>query len=95
MRRNLVTRTIKSMEVTIKAAKIDEETIVNDTVILPFISDEKKLKKAIVQQYDTDAKKFISIVNVNVSEKLYALDEAKFIEMADVIPGGRNNKEVK
>lgn len=95
MRRNLVTRTIKSMEVTIKAAKVDEETIITDTIVLPFISDEKKLKKSIVQHYDNDTQKFISIVSVNVTENLYALDEAKFIEMAEVIPGGRNNKEVK
>ena len=92
MRRNLVTRTIKSMEVTIKAAKVDEESIVNELIIMPFIKDEKNLKKAIVKRYDTDSQKFISIVSVDVTEKLYAMDEAKFIEMADILPSRNINK---
>ena len=82
MARNMVTRTVKGTEVTVKVVDAATEQIVQETVILgKSFDDEAKLKKAVAKAIP-DGKILVSIVSSERVDKCYGVPTAKFMELA-------------
>ena len=82
MARNMVTRTVKGTEVTVKLVDAATEQIVQETVILgKSFDDEAKLKKAVAKAIP-DGKILVSIVSSERVDKCYGVPTAKFMELA-------------
>ena len=82
MARNMVTRTVKGTEVTVKVVDAATEQIVQETVILgKSFDDEAKLKKAVAKAI-LDGKILVSIVSSERVDKCYGVPTAKFMELA-------------
>ena len=86
------TRTISKQNVI--ALVFDKETaeVFNTNVIItPPITDPDKLEKAVAKQIDSDALKFIQIVDVSVDEKVYGVTMEDFMSIAvELDPKTRN-----
>ena len=82
MARNMVTRTVKGTEVTVKVVDAATEQIVQETVILgKSFDDEAKLKKAVAKAIP-EGKILVSIVSSERVDKCYGVPTAKFMELA-------------
>ena len=82
-------RTFSSLASTKQKRKRWKETAkVNnyELTIAGTYTDDKKLMKEVTKVVETETLKPVSIVSTEVIEKLYAMDEQKFIEMAEVLP---------
>ena len=76
MARNMVTRTVKGTEVTVKVVDAATEQIVQETVILgKSFDDEAKLKKAVAKAIP-DGKILVSIVSSERVDKCYGVPTA-------------------
>lgn len=88
-----VTRTISSTKVIVMCVDTETAKVNNYEVeIVGVYSDEKKLMKAVAKVVETETLKPVSVVSTEVIEKLYGMDEQKFIEMAEELPP-RDKKE--
>lgn len=86
-RKRMVTRTIKTSEILVLLIDTEKLEPYNETVVIPAVyKDEKKLKKAVEELVVTDTVRLVDICNVNIVEKLYGMEEEKFIEVAEVLP---------
>lgn len=86
-RKRMVTRTIKTSEIFVLLIDTEKLEPYNETVVIPTVyKDEKKLKKAVEELVVTDTVRLVDICNVNIVEKLYGMEEEKFIEDAEVLP---------
>ena len=86
-RERMVTRTVELsvcevMCLDTKTAEVQVKTF----EIGGGIDDEKMLLKAVKKLYETDTFKCVSITKVTPKEILYGMPEAKFIELASVLP---------
>lgn len=92
MARNMVTRTVKGTEVTVKVVDAATEQIMQDKVVLAksFTTtddegnttvDEAKLKKAVAKAIP-EGKILVSIVSTERVDKCYGVPVAKFMELA-------------
>ena len=82
MARNMVTRTVKGCEVTVKVVDTATEQIVQDTVVLgKAFEDADKLKKAVTKAIP-EGKILVAIVESKAIEKCYGIPTAKFMELA-------------
>ena len=87
MRKPMVTRTIQTTEVTLLCLDIESAEPCNKDCVLPrTYKDEDAMLKAAKEVIDTDTIKCVSVVRSEVKETLYGMDEAKFIENAEVLP---------
>lgn len=85
-RRNLITRTIPSTEVTLLCLDIETAEPSNKTIVLPrTYKDEATMLKAAKKIIDTATFKAVSISEFKVKTVRYGVDEAKFIEIAEVL----------
>lgn len=87
-RKRMVTRTIKTAEVDVLCMDIvkAEPCKVSVTVSATY-KDNADLLKQVSKVVDKDNElKAVSILNVNVKETLYGMDEQKFIEGAEILP---------
>lgn len=88
-----VTRTIASTKVVVMCVNTETAVVENyEVTIAGVYSDDKKLMKAVTKVVETETLKPVSVVSTEVIETLYAMDEQKFIEMAEVLPP-RGKKE--
>lgn len=88
-----VTRTISSTKVVVMCVNTETAVVENyEVTIAGVYSDDKKLMKAVTKVVETETLKPVSVVSTEVIETLYAMDEQKFIEMAEVLPP-RGKKE--
>ena len=91
-RKRMVTRTIKTSEIFVLLIDTEKLETYNETVVIPAVyKDEKKLKKAVEELVVTDTVRLVDICNVNIVEKLYGMDEQKFIEVAEILPDRKAN----
>ena len=85
MRERMVTRTVKSLNVTFICLDTESAEVSNETIIVPINlkDNEKKILAYGHKHIDTDTVKAVSIVNIEETEGHYKMTEAKFIELAD------------
>ena len=84
MARNMVTRTVKGTEVSIKVVDTATEQIVEDTVIISAGKkplDDEKLKKAVIKALP-EGKILVAITGTQAVEKCYGIPTKQFMELA-------------
>lgn len=88
-----VTRTISLTKVIVMCVDTETAKVNNyEVTISGTYTDDKKLMKEVTKAVETETLKPVSVVSAEVIEKLYGMDEQKFIEMAEVLPP-RDKKE--
>ena len=92
-RKPQITRTFKTNRVTVLCLDITTAEPQNVTVTLPRVmNDEKKTLAAVKSAIETDTLKAVSIVDSEVIEQLYTMDEDFFL--AHATPVTRYEAEV-
>lgn len=82
----MVTRTIKTSEVTVLCLNTVTAEPHNETFVVPCnLKTEAEMLKFIKKRYDTDTDKCVAVTNVNVVEEYYGMEETEFIKHAKVI----------
>lgn len=82
-RKPQITRTFRTNRITVLCLDVVTAEPQNVTVTLPrYISDEKKKMAAIKSAIETDTLKAVSIVDSEVIEQLYTMDEDFFLAHA-------------
>ena len=86
-RRPCVTRTLKATKAGVLCVNTDTQTtsIVGVTLPRTYKCDEDALKVA-RDMIDTETVKAVRIMSREESETLYGMSEAKFMELADILP---------
>lgn len=93
-RRPMVTRTIQSTKVNVLCLDVSDGEPCNVEVVLPrTYKDEAAMLKEAKKLIDTDTVKAVHIVDVEVTENLYGMDEADFIKYAKPVTRGKTNEE--
>lgn len=82
MARNMVTRTVKGTEVTVKVVNAETEQIEQESYVLgKSFDDDAKLKKAVAKVIP-EGKILVSIVSSVAVNKCYGVPTAQFMELA-------------
>ena len=82
MARNMVTRTVKGTEVTVKVVDATTDAISTEKVLLSkSYKDDAKLKKAVANAVP-DGKIFIAVLGTEQVNKCYGISTTKFMELA-------------
>ena len=86
-RKPMVTRTLKATKAGVLCVNTDTQTtsIVGVTLPRTYKCDEDALKVA-RDMIDTETVKAVRIMSRVESETLYGMSEAKFMELADILP---------
>ena len=86
-RKPMVTRTLKATKAGVLCVNTDTQTtsIVGVTLPRTYKCDEDALKVA-RDMIDTETVKAVRIMSREESETLYGMSEAKFMELADILP---------
>ena len=86
-RKPMVTRTLKATKAGVLCVNTDTQTtsIVGVTLPRSYKCDEDALKVA-RDMIDTETVKAVRIMSREESETLYGMSEAKFMELADILP---------
>ena len=86
MRKPMVTRTFKGMELTVMGVDTTTAEVTNKTVVLArAIKDSNKLLKAVKDSYETDTYKVVQIVDSKEVETMYGMSEQDFIAHASIL----------
>ena len=86
MRKPMVTRTFQTTKVTVMCLDIEAGESVTRVLTLPrAYKDSKKLLKACEEAITEENVKAVHVVDTEVIETLYGMEEQKFIENADVL----------
>lgn len=88
-RKPQITRTITSTSVTVLTVDTVSAELQNLTFGVAGKLDEKSALKRAKKDYETDDLKIVKVVALDTTSKLYAMDEATFIENAECIGDGR------
>lgn len=82
MARNMVTRTVKGTEVTVKVVDAATDAISTEKVLLskPY-KDDAKLKKAVAKAVP-EGKILIAVLSTEQVNKCYGVSTSKFMELA-------------
>ena len=83
----MITRTITTTKVTLMCLDVQAGEPMTETVTIPraYKTDEEILKK-VKPIIETDTLKAVHVVDKEVIETLYGMDEQKFIENAVILP---------
>lgn len=82
----MVTRTIKTTKVTVLAMELEKAEPFNRTIVLTgTYKDDNKLMKAVEELFELDKEKPVHIVDKQVVEQLYGMEEAEFVKHAKVL----------
>lgn len=82
-RKPMITRTMKTSNVTVLCVNVDDRSTFEQNVTLPGIyKDAKKLEKAVKYVFDDSPVKPIQVIGVEVSEQLYGMSEETFLQYA-------------
>lgn len=86
-RKPMVTRTLKATKAGVLCVNTDTQTTSIVGVILPrtYKCDEDALKVA-RDMIDSESVKAVRVMSREESETLYGMSEAKFMELADILP---------
>lgn len=86
MRKPMVTRTFQTTKATVMCLDIEAGESVTRVLTLPrTYKDDKKLLKACEEAITEENVKAVHVVNTEVIETLYGMEEQKFIENAIVL----------
>lgn len=86
MRKPMVTRTFKGMELTVMGVDTKTAEVTNKTVVLArAIKDSNKLLKTVKDSYETDTYKVVQIVDSKEVETMYGMSEQDFIAHASIL----------
>lgn len=86
MRKPMVTRTFKGMNVTVMGVDVKTAEVENRTVTLArVIKDRTKLLKTVKEAVETDTYKVADIVDTAEVETCYGMSEQDFIKYAQVL----------
>lgn len=82
----MVTRTILTTKVNVLALNIETSEPFNAIVTLPrkYDNDDKLMKK-VHEVFDTETQKAVHIVNKEVVETLYGMEEVDFVKYAQIL----------
>lgn len=91
----MVTRTITTTRANVLCVDVEQGEPFNQSVVVPrTYKDEKSLMKAVKSQIETDTIKAVHVVDTEVLETLYGMDEQDFIAHAMVLsPRSTNGSE--
>lgn len=85
-RRKMVTRTITATDVTCLCMDISTAEPINKTFsIVGKFAEDEKLLKVVRKMYETDDVKIVAIVDKNVTNELYGMDENEYLAHAHII----------
>ena len=91
-RKPQVTRTIVTTKATALCLDLETAEPMNKEFVLPrTYKDNKEILKVLKKQYESDTLSIAQVVNVEVIETLYGMDEETFIAHATILPA-RNIK---
>lgn len=86
MRKPMVTRTFKTTKATVMCLDVDVGESVTKVLTLPRVyKDDKTLLKACEEAITEENIKAVHVVDTEVIEKVYGMEEQKFIENAVVL----------
>lgn len=83
-RERMVTRTISNANATVMVANPQTATLENITVQMGGITDKTEMEK-ILRKQDTETRKFVAIVSVEIIEQIWGMTEAEFMKHAKII----------
>ena len=85
-RKNRITRTMKTTKVSVLCLNVVSAEPENINVTVPrTYPDEKSLMKVVRSMIETDDLKAVKIVDTEIVETLYGLDEELFLKYAEPI----------
>ena len=86
MRKPMVTRTFKGMELNVMGVDTKLGEVSNKTVVIPrAIKDPNKLLKAVKDGFETETYKVVQIVDTKEVETMYGMTEQDFISHAQIL----------
>lgn len=86
-RKSFITRTIQSTRATVLCLDVEAGEPIHKTVELPHTyKDDNAILKAVRPLVETETIKAVHIVDTVIDEKLYGMEESKFIDMATILP---------
>lgn len=94
MRRNLVTRTIKSTKVIALVTDLEQETTGRREFLIPRTYEKpEQVLKTVRKIYNSDKLMVNKILGTEILEARYGMDEADFIQNAFIIPAREQAEE--
>ena len=91
-RERMVTRTVEITTAEVMCMDVVKAEVITKTYDISGTFTDDELLKAIKKLYETDTFKVVHVVSQKTSELLYGMSEAKFIEMAQILPPRQINK---
>lgn len=86
-RKRMVTRTVQSTKVVVMCANTETASIENyEVTVSGVFSDDTKLMKQVEKVLTSESIKPVAINEKTIEEKLYGMEEQKFIENAEILP---------
>lgn len=85
-RERMITRTITSTRAAVKCADLENNAIVELVYTETGKFDNDSALKVLKENHETDRIKILSIVSLEISEKLYGMSEKDFMENAMELP---------
>ena len=83
----MVTRTIKTTNVTLMCVDTETAEVFNKDIVLPrTFDDDNAILKAAKKQHENDTTKVVAVVHSTTEETLYGMSEADFIANARPLP---------
>lgn len=85
-RKRMVTRTIKTNEVTVLCLNTVTAEPHNEVFVVPCnLKTEQEMLKFIKKNFDTETDRAVAVSNINVVEEYYGMEETEFIKHAQII----------
>ena len=84
----MVTRTITNAVAQVMTVNTQSATVETVARFIPenATKDNTTMLKYLAKNVDTDTTKSVSIVSVEMIEQLYVMPEAKFVDLAEILP---------
>ena len=93
-RKRMVTRTIKTNEVTVLCLNTVTAEPHNEVFTVPCnLKTEPEMLKYIKKNFDTETDKGVAVTNVKVIEEYYGMEETEFIKHASIITKEEANEQ--
>lgn len=83
-RKPMITRTMKTTNVTVLCVNVDDRSTFEQNVTLPgTYKEEKKLNKMVEHVFEGSPVKPIQIISTDVTSKLYGMTEETYLQYAE------------
>ena len=84
-RKRMVTRTIKTTSAEVLKVNLENAETFKETVVVSGVFKDNKSLLKVISKNDPENMKTVAIINTTVSDKLYGMEEAKFLLLAEEI----------